>query len=37
MTILVTGSTGTIGAQVVAHLQTRGADVSALTRSPETG
>ncbi len=36
MTILVTGSTGTIGAQVLAHLQGRGADVRALTRSPET-
>ncbi len=35
MTILVTGSTGTIGAQVLAHLQTRNADVRALTRSPE--
>jgi uncharacterized protein YbjT (DUF2867 family) len=35
MTILVTGSTGTIGAQVLAHLQGRGADVRALTRSPE--
>lgn len=36
MTILVTGSTGTIGAQVLAHLQARNADVRALTRSPET-
>ncbi len=36
MTILVTGSTGTIGAQVLAHLQGRNADVRALTRSPET-
>ena len=36
MTILVTGSTGTIGAQVLAHLQGRGADVRALTRSPDT-
>ena len=36
MTILVTGSTGTIGAQVLAHLQGRKADVRALTRSPET-
>jgi uncharacterized protein YbjT (DUF2867 family) len=36
MTILVTGSTGTIGAQVLAHLQDRKADVRALTRSPET-
>lgn len=34
MTILVTGSTGTIGSQVLAHLQ--GHDVRALTRSPET-
>jgi uncharacterized protein YbjT (DUF2867 family) len=36
MTILVTGSTGTIGAQVLAHLQGRKADIRALTRSPET-
>lgn len=36
MAILVTGSTGTIGAQVLAHLQGRGADIRALTRSPET-
>jgi len=36
MTILVTGSTGTIGAQVLAQLQNRNADVRALTRSPET-
>jgi uncharacterized protein YbjT (DUF2867 family) len=36
MTILVTGSTGTIGSQVLAHLQGRGADIRALTRSPET-
>ena len=36
MTILVTGSTGTVGAQVLAHLQGRGADVRALTRSPDT-
>lgn len=35
MTILVTGSTGTIGAQVLAHLQARKVDVRALTRSPE--
>jgi len=35
MTILVTGSTGTIGAQVLAHLQARTTDVRALTRSPE--
>jgi uncharacterized protein YbjT (DUF2867 family) len=36
MTILVTGSTGTIGSQVLSHLQGRGATVRALTRSPET-
>ena len=36
MAILVTGSTGTIGAQVLAHLQGQGADLRALTRSPET-
>ena len=35
MTILVTGSTGTIGSQVLAHLQGRNVDVRALTRSPE--
>jgi uncharacterized protein YbjT (DUF2867 family) len=35
MTILVTGSAGTIGAQVLAHLQGRNVDVRALTRSPE--
>lgn len=35
MTILITGSTGTIGNQVLAHLQGGGADVRALTRSPE--
>jgi uncharacterized protein YbjT (DUF2867 family) len=35
MTILVTGSTGTIGSQVLTHLQGRVADVRALTRSPE--
>jgi uncharacterized protein YbjT (DUF2867 family) len=34
MTILVTGSTGTIGAQVLNQLQGRGAQVRALTRSP---
>jgi uncharacterized protein YbjT (DUF2867 family) len=34
MAILVTGSTGTIGAQVLSHLQNSGADVRALTRSP---
>jgi len=36
MTILVTGSTGTIGSQVLAHLQGRNVDVRALTRAPET-
>ena len=36
MAILVTGSTGTVGAQVLAHLQGRSVDVRALTRSPET-
>jgi uncharacterized protein YbjT (DUF2867 family) len=35
MAILVTGSTGTIGSQVLAHLQGRGVEVRALTRSPE--
>ncbi|MGF6770347.1 uncharacterized protein YbjT (DUF2867 family) [Paraburkholderia sp. GAS199] len=35
MAILVTGSTGVIGAQVLAHLAGSGADVRALTRSPE--
>jgi uncharacterized protein YbjT (DUF2867 family) len=35
MTILVTGSTGTIGAQVLSHLQGGDAEVRALTRSPE--
>jgi uncharacterized protein YbjT (DUF2867 family) len=34
MAILVTGSTGTIGTQVLSHLQNSGADVRALTRSP---
>ena len=34
MSILVTGSTGTIGAQVLTHLQGHGVDVRALTRSP---
>ncbi len=34
MTILVTGATGTIGTQVVAHLADRGADVRALVRDP---
>jgi len=36
MSILVTGSTGTIGSQVLAHLQGRDVAVRALTRSPET-
>ncbi|MGH6989819.1 MAG: NmrA family NAD(P)-binding protein, partial [Stellaceae bacterium] len=36
MAILVTGSTGTIGTQVLAHLQGRNIEVRALTRSPET-
>jgi len=36
MTILVTGSTGAIGAQVVALLAREGADVLALARTPET-
>ncbi|MDR3439291.1 NmrA/HSCARG family protein [Telmatospirillum sp.] len=36
MSILVTGSTGTIGSQVLAHLQGRNLDIRALTRSPET-
>ena len=36
MTILVTGSTGAIGAQVVALLAQNGADVLALARTPET-
>jgi uncharacterized protein YbjT (DUF2867 family) len=35
MTILVTGATGVIGSQVIAHLQHEGVDVRALTRSPE--
>ena len=35
MTILVTGSTGTIGTQVLEFLDGQGADVRALTRSPE--
>ena len=35
MTILVTGSTGNIGSQVLAHLQGQGAEVRALTRTPE--
>ena len=35
MTILVTGSTGAIGAQVVANLAAKSADIRALARSPE--
>jgi uncharacterized protein YbjT (DUF2867 family) len=35
MSILVTGSTGVIGTQVLDHLAHGGADVLALTRSPE--
>jgi uncharacterized protein YbjT (DUF2867 family) len=35
MTILVTGSTGVIGSQVVANLAEKSAEVHALTRSPE--
>jgi len=35
MSILVTGATGTIGAQVLAHLQGRDVEVRALTRSPD--
>ena len=35
MSILVTGSTGRIGAQVVTQLAASGADVRALTRAPE--
>lgn len=36
MSILVTGSTGTIGTQVLGSLQGRGVEVRALTRSPDT-
>ena len=35
MSILVTGSTGTVGAQVLARLQSKGIEVRALTRSPD--
>jgi len=35
MSILVIGSTGTVGSQVIAKLADSGADVRALTRSPE--
>ena len=35
MTILVTGSTGTIGSQVLGHLRGRNVEIRALTRSPE--
>jgi uncharacterized protein YbjT (DUF2867 family) len=35
MTILVTGSTGTIGSQVLNHLSAAHVDVRALTRSPD--
>jgi uncharacterized protein YbjT (DUF2867 family) len=35
MSILVTGSTGVIGSQVLAHLVGKGVEVRALTRSPE--
>ncbi len=35
MTILVTGSTGTIGTQVLTFLNGQGAEVNALTRTPE--
>jgi uncharacterized protein YbjT (DUF2867 family) len=35
MAILVTGSTGTIGSQVLSQLQGKGVEVRALTRSPE--
>jgi uncharacterized protein YbjT (DUF2867 family) len=34
MSILVSGSTGTIGTQVLAQLHGRGVEVRALTRSP---
>lgn len=35
MTILITGSTGVIGKQVLAHIEGSGVEVRALTRSPE--
>ncbi len=35
MTILVTGSTGTIGTPVVAYLAEKGVDVHSLTRAPD--
>lgn len=35
MTILITGSTGSVGTQVLEHLKGSGADVRALTRTPE--
>ncbi len=35
MTILVTGSTGTVGSEAIVQLAAEGADVRALTRSPE--
>lgn len=37
MAILVTGGTGTIGSQVLVHLQGQGVEARALTRSPEKG
>jgi uncharacterized protein YbjT (DUF2867 family) len=36
MSILVSGSTGTIGTQVLSYLQGRGVEIRALTRSPDT-
>ncbi|WP_109479968.1 NmrA family NAD(P)-binding protein [Paraburkholderia sp. C35] len=35
MAILVTGSTGVVGTQVLAHLKDSGADIRALTRKPD--
>ncbi|WP_250474927.1 NmrA family NAD(P)-binding protein [Caballeronia sp. GAFFF1] len=35
MTILVTGSTGVVGSQILDHLKASGAQVRALTRTPE--